>query len=145
MATHHATFASLYRQIIHLSRKLPDVAKRDAAVRAARENFKRNWKEMDEVALSRFEAETQSRLSFLKMMTPTTIHRTARGEGKQQIQRFMYKDGERFAYDGSGKLPDKARYSNWTGSNMDPDSVAKHQNLLNRAGFRDNAQAKGFF
>ena len=30
-------------------------------------------------------------------------------------------------------------------SNMDPDSVARHNGLLRRAGFTDNAHAKGFF
>jgi len=28
---------------------------------------------------------------------------------------------------------------------MDPDSVARHNRSLRRAGFRDNAHAKGFF
>ena len=47
----------------------------------------------------------------------------------------MYKRQER----------DKAKWSNWDGSNMDPDSVARHNRSLRRAGFRDNAHAKGFF
>jgi hypothetical protein len=36
-------------------------------------------------------------------------------------------------------------YSNWNGKNMDPDSLKKHNQLLNRAGFRDNNHAKGIF
>lgn len=38
---------------------------------------------------------------------------------------------------------DKARYSNWHGGNLDPESVSRHQRLLNRAGFRNNSDAIG--
>ena len=33
--------------------------------------------------------------------------------------------------------------SNWTGSNMDPDSVKRHYRGLQRAGFKDHAQVQG--
>ena len=50
----------------------------------------------------------------------------------------------RFVYGKEGKR-EKAAFTNWDGSNLDPDSVSRHYHSLNRAGFRDNAHAKGFF
>ena len=41
------------------------------------------------------------------------------------------------------RAPAKARWSNWSGNNLDPDSVTRHRNSLTRAGFRDNNHAKG--
>ena len=35
--------------------------------------------------------------------------------------------------------------TNWHGKNMDPDSVARHNRSLKRAGFKNNRQAKGIF
>ena len=35
--------------------------------------------------------------------------------------------------------------SNWSGTNLDPCSVKRHQNSLKRAGFKNNADAKGIF
>ncbi len=35
--------------------------------------------------------------------------------------------------------------TNWTGRNMDPDSVKRHHASLRRAGFKGNADAKGIF
>lgn len=58
--------------------------------------------------------------------------------------RLVYKNGEG-RIDGDAEARERARYTNWTGGNLDPDSVARHQHLLGRAGFRDNAHAKGIF
>lgn len=58
--------------------------------------------------------------------------------------RLVYKNGEG-RIDGEAEARDRARYTNWNGGNLDPDSVARHQHSLNRAGFRDNAHAKGIF
>jgi hypothetical protein len=66
------------------------------------------------------------------------------GDGAGGKTRIVYKDGEAIEGGDPGKR-DKAAVSNWTGTNLDPDAVSKHTALLNRAGFRDNAHAKGFF
>ena len=53
---------------------------------------------------------------------------------------IVYRNGEKVD---AARERDKAKWSNWDGSNMDPDSVARHNRSLRRAGFRDNAHAKG--
>ena len=155
---------SLYRQLLHLSHRLPDPSKRPAAVALVRDrfreerlNFAQARKSEDTVGgdsndeverLGKLVAEAESRLGFLKMMTPRSAQR-----GRQSgSSHFFYFEGKRYdpgrdeeEEGGKGKTRrlEKARWSNWTGSNLDPDSVSKHRNLLNRAGFRDNSHAKG--
>jgi hypothetical protein len=46
---------------------------------------------------------------------------------------------------GSNTNPSFKPITNWTGSNIDPDSLARHNASLKRMGFRDNAHAKGIF
>eukprot|EP00624_Nannochloropsis_granulata_P002393 evm.model.NODE_22070_length_83641_cov_42.053585.23 len=55
---------------------------------------------------------------------------------------LVYKDGEGRVSE-EAVLRDKLAYSNWDGSNMDPDNVRRHQYQLSRMGFRDNTHAKG--
>ena len=53
--------------------------------------------------------------------------------------------------DGDGGIAAKSNgpsfkpVTNWTGSNINPDSLARHNASLKRMGFRDNAHAKGIF
>lgn len=54
----------------------------------------------------------------------------------------MYKDGEGRVTEEAARR-DKLAYSNWDGSNMDPDNVRRHQHQLSRMGFRNNRHAKG--
>lgn len=54
---------------------------------------------------------------------------------------LVYKDGQGRIEENEMRV--KARYTNWHGGNLDPDSVRRHQHQLKRAGFRDNAHAKG--
>jgi hypothetical protein len=80
------------------------------------------------------------RIAFLKMITPK--ERTAGSGGG----RWIYKDGKRVDVseatlrDANGLV-----ISNWTGKNLDPCNVKRHGQQLKRAGFANNAHAKGFF
>lgn len=99
--------------------------------------------------------KASSTLGYLKMVTPrrrtggadaaaadeTTAAAAEERDGRVRI---VYKNGEG-RIDGGAEARERARYTNWTGSNMDPDSVARHQHQLGRMGFRDNAHAKGIF
>ena len=76
------------------------------------------------------------RIAYLRMTTP---RRPASQKGRTSI---VFRDGEKVDV---ARERDKAKWSNWDGANMDPDSVARHNRSLRRAGFRDNAHAKGFF
>mmetsp|Transcript_88091 Transcript_88091/g.132012 ORF Transcript_88091/g.132012 Transcript_88091/m.132012 type:complete len:135 (-) Transcript_88091:66-470(-) len=80
------------------------------------------------------------RIAFLKMITPKERSSSSSGG------RWIYKDGKRVdvseatVRDANGKV-----ISNWDGRNLDPCSVKRHNHQLKRAGFANNAHAKGFF
>ena len=77
--------------------------------------------------------KADSSLSYLKMSTP---------RAPETPQNGAYT--VRFGDDKStGKR--SLAVSNWTGSNMDPDSVKRHYRSLDRAGFKSNAHMKGIF
>ena len=75
------------------------------------------------------------RIAYLRMTTP---RRPRFAKGRTSI---VYRNGEKVD---AARERDKAKWSNWDGSNMDPDSVARHNRSLRRAGFRDNAHARVF-
>ena len=106
---------------------------RAAAVAEARSElaFFRDVTDAGEVA--RLVEAFDSRVAFLRMTT--TRRRPNAGQT----------GATRTVYGGDGTVREKAKYTNWDGANMDPDSVARHNHSLKRAGFRDNAHAKGFF
>ena len=83
--------------------------------------------------------KADERLSFLRMITPKI-------KGLNQSGRWIYRDGKQIEgleatnRDGSTRV-----ISNWDGKNLDPESVTKHNKQLRRAGFVNNAHAKGMF
>ena len=90
------------RQILHLSKRLPDPVKRAAAVSATQDKFRQHWSAGDdEAARAGLKAEAESRLGFLKMMTPSALHRGASRSGG----RWLYRDGEKVSTDEISKLP----------------------------------------
>lgn len=76
--------------------------------------------------------------SFLRIMTP-------KKRSLNQGGRWIYKDGEKVAGDSGTKIVNGRVVSNWNGKNLDPDSVRLHDKQLKRAGFLNNAHAKGIF
>ena len=80
------------------------------------------------------------RMSFLRMITPKD--RSSTGNGGT----WVYKDGERLKNQNGTLRDSNGRVvSNWDGKNLDPDSVKIHKHQLKRAGFVNNAHAKGLF
>lgn len=87
---------------MHLSKRLPDPVKRAAAVSAAQDKFRQHWGAGDDEATrTGLKAEADSRLGFLKMMTPSALHRGASRSGG----RWLYRDGEKVSTDEISKLP----------------------------------------
>jgi len=80
--------------------------------------------------------KADSSLGYLKIITPRSNLKGQTGAtkivGKSPFEAMT-------ASDKAGFRP----VTNWTGKNLDPDSVRRHQNNLKRAGFKDNLQAKG--
>ncbi|GKY96163.1 hypothetical protein MPSEU_000576300 [Mayamaea pseudoterrestris] len=87
--------------------------------------------------------QAESRLAFLRM---TSGRRRKVNSSSNNTGKWIYKDGERLENvngtlrDGQGRV-----VSNWSGSNLDPESMTTHRKQLNRMGFKNNAHAKGFF
>jgi len=77
--------------------------------------------------------KANSSLGFLNIISPK--RNRAGQEGKTTLVFGTNKDG----------TTSSTATSNWHGGNMDPDNVARHSHQLKRAGFRDNAHAKGVF
>lgn len=96
--------------------------------------------------------KASSTLGYLKMVTPKRRIGSAAdassgdseegGTGTGGRTYLVYKDGEGRVSEEAMRR-EKAAYSNWDGSNMDPDAVRRHQHQLSRMGFRDNTHAKG--
>lgn len=148
MAQARSMYRALYRTIENHRQK-------ETLQQELRQRFRQT--DLTEAALE----EAASRLSVLKMATPrrpTTWRQSTRtatadsskgGKGGVVGGRWIYKDGKRYNLndehaptlrDGSGRV-----VSNWDGNNLDPDSVKRHTQQLHRAGFVNNAHAKGFF
>ncbi len=59
------------------------------------------------------------------------------------VKLVIDKTSNGYTLDNGDKAVSYKPVSNWTGTNMDPDSVKKHYNTLKRAGFRDNKDVMG--
>lgn len=81
--------------------------------------------------------DADKRISFLKMITPKD--KPAKG-GK-----WVYKNGKQVEGESGTQFNRGRVHSNWDGKNLDPCSVKRHNQQLNRAGFVNNQHAKGFF
>jgi hypothetical protein len=130
MTTAHALH--IYKNLLKLAGRLP-VDKKSAALQQIRTAFRQNAQEMNVEKINELLLKAQSSISYLKMVTPkSTLNQGG-------VTRIVFGEGK----DNNG-IPTKA-VTNWTGKNLDPDSVKRHYQSLKRAGFRDNRHAKGVF
>ena len=106
--------------------------KRLDALHSIRSQFREHAGEEDKDKVAELLTKANSSLGYIKMISPKT-----RGIGSEQQS-----GRTRITFGGSGEKKGKV-VSNWTGSNMDPDQVAKHYNQLQRAGFTDNKSVTG--
>jgi hypothetical protein len=130
-AATRANVLSVYKRLLRLARQLP-AAKRGQSVSEIREQFRANMGSASEDVAKLLE-KANSSLGYLKIVTPRG--RQAQGGVTKLV----------FGAAAGGSDPGRKAMTNWTGSNMDPDSVKRHQNILKRTGFKNNAEAKGLF
>lgn len=123
---------SIYRNLLKLSRALP-AAKRAQSIAQIREGFRSAKGVNDPKEIQILLEKANSSLGYLKIITPRSA------QSKPQTGKTTIVFGE-----GDNLKPGRA-VSNWTGSNMDPDSVRRHNQQLKRAGFKSNAHMKGIF
>ena len=133
-----------YREIARLVQRLPE-KQLDQGWRELRRSFRVPISESETLA-SRLQS-ADDRMSFLRMVTPK--ERSSSSTSSSSSQRggkWVYKNGERLENQGGTLRDSKGRVvTNWDGKNLDPDSVKQHKHQLKRAGFVNNAHAKGFF
>ena len=91
--------------------------------------------------------KAEKKIAFLRIITPKDKTRDKLTSSTGISHTIYHDDGTTTTTTdvGVGKIPHKARTSNWDGTNMDPCSVKRHYAGLKRAGFVNNAHAKGIF
>lgn len=119
---------SMYRRLLVFAGRLP-APKREDSIRRIKEEFRKHSTESDAKRIEDLLKHASSTLGFLKIVTPKYPNE------QSGPSRVVFGDSSR---------PSRA-VTNWTGSNMDPDSVSRHYRSLKRAGFTDNKSAKGIF
>lgn len=123
---------SVYKKMLQMARGLSE-PRRSGVIVEIKQQFRAN-KEKSTSEVAALLETANSSLGYLKIITPRVRAR----EGQSGVTRVVF--GPSIA-DGKGRKP----MTNWTGANLDPDSVTKHNQLLKRAGFRNNKDAKGIF
>ena len=84
--------------------------------------------------------KANDRISFLRITTPKKRSNT------QQAKTYVYKDGKLVEEGSLTRIDKNGRVvSNWDSKNLDPCAVKRHNAGLKRAGFVNNAHAKGIF
>lgn len=126
--------SSLYRQMLRLQRILPEY-RRDPTLAQIKQGFRINKLETDESKIETMIQKALSSIAYMKMITPRTRNKSRHESGYVKI---VIENHESVSKSQLFKP-----HSNWTGSNMDPDSVKRHYRGLQRAGFKDNAHAIG--
>lgn len=126
-----------YRAFLRVVAAMP-AGGRGAAVQQARSELAFFRDVSDKAEAARLVDAFDGRIAYLRMTQPRRpLAQTGR-------TRLVFRNGKKVEAP-HGAERDKAKWSNWDGGNMDPDSVSRHNRSLRRAGFRDNAHAKGFF
>eukprot|EP00127_Corallochytrium_limacisporum_P002484 Clim_evm41s128 gene=Clim_evmTU41s128 len=122
---------SLYRRTLRQA-ELLTTKEADIHIPALRQFYRSNWATLDmegelgEIALADFRKGAESRLSFIEMKTP-------RRQGNMTAYRskvFDKKSGR--VVDGYADMDDKARHTQFTGSNVDPVALKRHWKLFER-------------
>ena len=131
-----------YRALAKLVQRLPP-SKGEASWNELRTTFRKPLQEGESLE-GRLKV-ADDKIAFLKMITPKAATSNNNNESSTST-RWIYKDGKRLDVSEGTIRDEKGRViSNWDGNNLDPCSVKRHNHQLKRAGFVNNAHAKGFF
>jgi hypothetical protein len=127
MAEFRSTVLSLYRRLYRRAELLP-TPKRASALEELRCGFRDNAHVSDQPALAKLVQQANSKLAFLKMITPTP-----RGEIGASTGRYVFRDGE--MHQGQAIAHQGARHSAYDATNLDPEAVSRHHRLIERQHF----------
>lgn len=136
----HLNVLSSYRGLLKLSAKLTPEAHRIKTTNMIKAEF-RKQKEAQPDRVGDLLTKANSTLGYLKIVTPK-YRKDVKSEGNSGVTTLVFGDSNRKQY-GDQSSPFSKVTSNWTGGNMDPDSVKRHERSLKRSGFKSNSHAKG--
>ena len=125
----------MYKTLLKMSAAIPDPKVRTQSRQQIREQFRCNQTESDDTKIRELLKKASGSLGYIKMISPKVKSGTQTDSGG--VTRITFGSDH-------GAAGRKA-VSSFTGSNLDPDMVARHYAGLRRAGFRDNNHAKGGF
>lgn len=121
------TVRTLYKRLHRRIRMLP-VDRVERAIDELRQGFRSNVHVSDQPTLLTLVQRANSKLAFLKMITPTP-----RGELGRNAGSFVFRDGE--LQQGRGLKEDGAKHSAYDATNLDPEAMSRHRQLIERQHF----------
>lgn len=133
MTTNLHQIKSVYRNLLRHAQNLTANQNKDNTIRQIKQEFRAHQHEKNPHTIQELLDKAHSSLGYLRMITPKLRRNTQDG-----YTRIVFGDAE------NSSLPQKA-VTNWTATNMDPDSVKRHYRGLKRAGYKNNRHAKGIF
>ncbi|KAL7468272.1 hypothetical protein ACHAXS_008492 [Conticribra weissflogii] len=157
-ASQHSIVINTYRSLAKLVRRLPN-KQQTGAWKQLRDGYRKNADETCPDKISEMIHEAGKKIAFLRIMTPKDMWRnsardtlatdaaTSTGSATNQagVTRWVYRPtGEKDA-DGKTTMRKTRVVSNFTGSNLDPCNVKRHNSHLKKLGFVNNLHAKGLF
>lgn len=126
------TTLNTYRNLLRYAKNLTETQNKTQVITRIKTEFRKHRTETKTETIEKLIKDAESSLGYLKIITPRRPNNNQQG-----VTRIVFGDAD-------AKKEGRAM-SNWTGKNLDPDSVKKHYHQLKRAGFKNNSHAKGFF
>mmetsp|Transcript_16210 Transcript_16210/g.18350 ORF Transcript_16210/g.18350 Transcript_16210/m.18350 type:complete len:128 (+) Transcript_16210:167-550(+) len=125
MSTSASRIKHIYKELVSTAKRIPELKKREAALKDIREKFRENANKQNPDSLKELLELAESRLSYLRVVTPKSLRGTKSAKSK-----FIMEDGK--LVEGSTSSDRKAYKSG-----VDPDDIARHQHLMRRQFFMD--------
>eukprot|EP01038_Epipyxis_sp_PR26KG_P010240 gene10240-13774_t len=125
----------LYRKLLKHAKTIKPVKKSIDTISQIKLEFRRNSSETNAEEIQKMLLRANSTLGYLKIVTPKTYSRNQSGRTSAVFE----------TSNAGHNNPTGRAVTNWTPTNLDPDSVKRHQQTIKRAGFKNNQQAKGIF
>ena len=125
---------SIYKRMIILSKAITNKTQKADILKQIRDQFRTNIDQNDPEKINKLIQDANSSLSYLRIISPKI-----RSEKQDGFTKIVFSNNNN---ENENKTIRKA-VSNWTGKNMDPDSVSRHYAGLKRAGFKNNSHVKG--
>ena len=138
-----ATPISLYRTLHRTIRRLPSPHSSPNLLAQLRSTYEVNSTASPPDVPTLLEKGSQN-LSYLKMISGGRRKSSSSSPSDNNTGTYVFSPSDNKVINGraSGHGPN-AKYSNWHGGNLDPDSVKTHRRQLSRAGFTNNRSVIG--